>query len=94
MSGTRFRAPPTYGLVALGSGRQSGRDIGAVVDELGREVHIADVDVLAIHELLKMVADELSHFFESHAGVGHGVSSTMQLAASKGCSRSFADSAN
>jgi len=40
--------------------RHSGRDIGAVVDKLGREVYVANLDVLLVDEFLEMFTDEFA----------------------------------
>ena len=40
-----------------------------MVDELRREVHVADVEILAIDEFFKVIADELLHFGVGHTGL-------------------------
>jgi len=41
-----------------------------MVYEVLREIHIGDVQVLAINEFFKMVANENLHFFQGHPGRG------------------------
>ncbi len=57
--------------VGLGTGRagrRARRNVRAVVHKLRREVYVCDVEVLAVHELLKVVADEGLHLGVGHAG--------------------------
>jgi len=54
---------------ARGSGRGSGRNIRAVIHKIGREVQVSDVDVLSVHELFKMVANELAAFGVRHSSL-------------------------
>src|SRR5579864_3012299 len=50
-----------------------------MVDKLAREIHVPDRDVLPVHELLEVVANELLHLFHGHAGLGHGSPRPMSL---------------
>jgi hypothetical protein len=42
-----------------------------MIDELPGEIYVANGDILAIHKLFEVVADEALHFLGGHTGVGH-----------------------
>src|SRR5450631_4273845 len=57
-------------LCSCRSWRHAWRNIRAMIFKLWREVHIGDAQVLAIDELLEVVAHEMLHLDEGHASLG------------------------
>src|SRR5260370_933372 len=49
---------------------QSRWDVSSVVHKSWREIHLTDTQVLPVHELLKMIADEILHLRMRHSGLG------------------------
>src|SRR5579864_2043 len=79
--------------VLLGTFRarqQAGWNVGTVVNEATCEVYVADGNVLAVHELFEVVADEALHFLRCHAGIGHAFLQYID----KRCRGLFLDSKN
>ena len=60
-SGTFLSAAPTYCMAPAGPRGQSRWHVGPVIHKAGSKIHFTDPLVVAVHEFLKMIADELLH---------------------------------
>ncbi len=51
-SGTFLSAAPTYCIAPAGPGGSPWRDVGPVINKIGREIHLTDMQVFPVHEFL------------------------------------------
>jgi hypothetical protein len=55
---------------ACGPWRQSRWYVRSVIDEIRREIHLSDSQVIPVHEFFEMIPDEFLHFGMRHARLG------------------------
>src|SRR5271165_6081232 len=48
--------------------RHSGRNIRAVIDKIGREIHISDLHVFLVHKFFEVIANKLPRLAMGHSG--------------------------